>query len=105
MFKIEVNFDEGDEATLQEGETLLAYYPGQPIIGVFETETSPSSDWDYPQGNVWIHAKMSMSQQFAHEQQKEQKEDKKSLDEILPEHYKQYRMVFEKSASERFPSC
>ena len=90
---------------LQEGETLLAYYPGQPVIGVFETETSPSSsEWDYPQGNIWIRAKKSMSQQFAHEEQKGQKEDKKSLDEMLPKHYKQYRTVFKKSASEWFPS-
>ena len=53
MFRIEV--EEVDMVTemLQEGETLLAYYPGQPIIGVFKTETSPS-EWDYPQGNIWI---------------------------------------------------
>ena len=48
MFRIEVKEDDMVTEMLQEGETLLAYYPGQPIIGVFETETSPS-EWDYPQ--------------------------------------------------------
>ena len=61
--------------TLQEGETLLAYYPGQPVIGVFEMETSPS-EWDYPQGNIWIRAKVSMSQQLAHKEQEGQPEAK-----------------------------
>ena len=53
MFRIKVEEDNIITETLQEGETLLAYYPGQPVIRVFETETS-SSEWDYPQGNIWI---------------------------------------------------
>ena len=53
MFRIEVEEDDMVTETLQEGETLLAYYPSQPVIGVFEMETSPS-EWDYPQGNIWI---------------------------------------------------
>ena len=101
MFRIETDEDE----VMLQGETLLDYYPGQPIIGVFKMEASPLPlEWDYSQGNIWIQAKMSMSQQLAHKEQEGQKEDKKSLDEILPKHYKQYRTVFEKSASELFPS-
>ena len=103
MFRIEVKEDDMVTETLQEGETLLAYYPGQPIIGVFEMEISPS-EWDYPQGNIWIRAKVSMSQQLAHKEQEGQPEAKKSLDDIIPEHYRQYKTVFEKSASEQFPS-
>ena len=103
MFRIEVEEDDMVTETLQEGETLLAYYPSQPIIRVFETEISPS-EWDYPQGNIWIRAKVSMSQQLAHKEQEGQPEAKKSLDDIIPEHYRQYKMVFEKSASEQFPS-
>ena len=53
MFRIEVEEDNMVTETLQEGETLLAYYPDQPIIGVFEIEISPL-EWDYPQGNIWI---------------------------------------------------
>ena len=51
MFRIEVEEDDLVTETLQEGGTLLVYYPGQPVIGVFETEISPS-EWDYPQGNI-----------------------------------------------------
>ena len=53
VFRIKVEEDDMVAEMLQEGETLLAYYPSQPVIGVFETETSPS-EWDYPQGNIWI---------------------------------------------------
>ena len=53
MFRIEVEEDDTVTEMLQEGETLLAYYPSQPIIGVFEIEISPS-EWDYPQENIWI---------------------------------------------------
>ena len=88
MLKIDVEEDDMVIETLQEGETLLAYYPGQPIIGVFETETS-LSEWDYPQGNIWIRAKVSMSQQLAHKEQEGQPEAKKSLNDIIPEHYRQ----------------
>ena len=45
-----------------------------------------------------------MSQQLTHKEQEGQPEVKKSLDDIIPEHYRQYKTVFEKSASERFPS-
>ena len=43
MFRIEVEQDDIITKTLQEGGTLLAYYPGQPVIGVFKMEISPSS--------------------------------------------------------------
>ena len=45
-----------------------------------------------------------MSQQLAHKEQEGQPEAKKFLDNIIPKHYRQYKTVFEKSASERFPS-
>ena len=68
MFRIEVEEDDMITEMLQEGETLLVYYPGQPVIGVFEMETSPS-EWDYSQGNIWIQTKVSMSQQLTHKEQ------------------------------------
>ena len=69
IFRIEIE-DETNTEMLQEGETLLAYYPDQSVIGVFKTETSSSSsEWDYPQGNIWICAKVSMSHQLAHKEQ------------------------------------
>ena len=71
MFRIKVEENDIITGILQERETLLAYYPVQPIIGVFKIETSPS-EWDYPQGNIWIQAKMSMFQQLAHKEQEGQ---------------------------------
>ena len=103
LFKVEIEAEELQN--LKEGETLLAYYPGQPVIGIFKMETpSSSSEWDFPQENVWIRAKISMSQELAQKEREGKQETKKSLDELLPEHYRHYKTVFEKSASERFPT-
>jgi RNase H-like domain found in reverse transcriptase/Reverse transcriptase (RNA-dependent DNA polymerase) len=44
-----------------------------------------------------------MSQKLAHGSTKDQEENKKTLDELLPEQYQDYKRVFEKAASERFP--
>jgi hypothetical protein len=44
-----------------------------------------------------------ISQWLAHESEKDQEANKKTLDELLPNHYKDYRKVFEKTASEHFP--
>jgi hypothetical protein len=102
MLKIETKTTELLQC--EEGDTLLAYYPGQPIFGIFKTETlNLSSEWDFPQGNIWICAKTSMSQELAHRESLGEPEQKKSLDELLPKHYGQYKCVFEKKASERFP--
>jgi hypothetical protein len=38
-----------------------------------------------------------------HESKKDQEMNKKILDKLLPKHYKDYRKVFEKTASEHFP--
>src|SRR3984885_15791821 len=87
LFKVEMEAEKLQD--LKEGETLLAYYPGQSVIGIFETETSPSSsEWDFPQENVWIRAKISMSQELAQKEREDKPETKKSLDELLPEHYR-----------------
>lgn len=103
LFKVKTGSEELQN--LQEGETLLAYYPRQPVIGIFETEMSPSSsEWDFPQENLWIRAKISMSQELAQKEREDKPEAKKSLDKLLPEHYRHYKTVFEKSASERFPT-
>ena len=45
-----------------------------------------------------------MSQELTQKEREGKQEMKKSLDELLPEHYRHYKMVFEKSASERFPT-
>src|SRR3984885_12987224 len=103
LFEVEIEVEELQN--LKEGETLLAYYPSQPVIGISEMETPPSSsEWDFPQGNIWIRAKISMSQELMQKEREGKQETKKSLDKLLPEHYRHYKTVFEKSASERFPT-
>src|SRR3984885_170231 len=103
VFKVEMEAEELQN--LKEGEILLAYYPGQSVIGIFETETPPSSSkWDFPQGNIWIRAKISMSQELAQKKREAKPETKNSLDKLLPEHYRHYKTVFEKLASEIFPT-
>jgi Reverse transcriptase (RNA-dependent DNA polymerase) len=44
-----------------------------------------------------------MSQKLAHGSARDQEENKKTLDKLLPEQYQDYKQVFEKVASERFP--
>ncbi|KAF8227823.1 hypothetical protein L208DRAFT_1294857 [Tricholoma matsutake] len=51
--------------------------------------------------NIWIRAKTSVSQHLTHK--KEGDPEQKTLDKLLPEQYKEYRWIFEKEASERFP--
>jgi hypothetical protein len=53
--------------------------------------------------DAWIRAKTSISQQLAHDKADSNPEKKKSLDDLLPKAYHEYKSVFEKEASERFP--
>jgi hypothetical protein len=52
---------------------------------------------------VWIRAKTSISQQLAHNKADSNPEKKKLLNDLLPKAYHEYKLVFEKEASERFP--
>jgi hypothetical protein len=112
-----------------EDEMIIAYIKGEPVIGIFEKkDTLFTRDHDYPKYNydknslgirrintlirskrytfgqdVWIRAKTSISQQLAHDKADSNPEKKKSLDDLLPKAYHEYKSVFEKEASERFP--
>ena len=50
---------------------------------------------------VWINAKTTTSQLLAAEEQSKHK--KKTIDEILPSHYQQYRHLFQDSTADQFP--
>jgi hypothetical protein len=52
---------------------------------------------------VWIRAKTSISQQLTYDKANSNLEKKKSLDGLLLKTYHEYKSVFEKEASERFP--
>ena len=62
-----------------------------------------SSKWYVCSNDLFIRAKTSISQQLAHASEKDQESTKKTLDKLIPEHYREYKQIFEKAASERFP--
>lgn len=52
--------------------------------------------------NLWIRAKTSVSQALTHNEASGA--DKlRNINNLLPKHYKEYKSVFEKSASKQFP--
>lgn len=114
--------------TLEAGELLISYIKGEPVVGIFEdleppvllddqlvppqtsqpqigrlTHWKQSSEgvrYSYGQ-QTWIQAKINPSMELA---QKEHIKSKVlSLDEMLPAAYQNFKDVFEKKASERFP--
>jgi hypothetical protein len=114
---------------IDNDELIIAYIRGEPVIGVFEPASDPlTTEFDEPRysyscntrtisrltrsstsprysfsSTVHIRAKTSVSQKLAHNSEKDQEDKKKSSDELLPEQYREYKRVFEKTASERFP--
>jgi hypothetical protein len=117
-------------ATLEsEDEMIIAYIKGEPVISIFEKkDTLFTRDHDYLKydygknssgirwistsirltrytfgQDAWIRAKTSISQQLAHNKADSNLEKKKSLDNLFPKAYHEYKSVFEKEASERFP--
>jgi hypothetical protein len=109
-----------------DGEVLLAYITGEPVIGAFTAEEPPlTKEHDetpptYQKGKgisrltrsrstgrlvysnmAFIRAKTTISQKLAHE--KEGDKSQLTLDELLPPKFQEYRTVFEKAALERFP--
>ncbi|GLB45344.1 putative retrotransposable element tf2 155 kda protein type 1-like [Lyophyllum shimeji] len=116
------------EEMISEDDLLIGYIQGESVIGVFEPVIAPLTDEHQEPGytirrkgpsigritksvhsakysfsqNIWIRAKTSISQGLAHSNP-EKEEKPKTIDDLLPEHYKEYKSVFEKKASERMP--
>ena len=114
---------------LEEGEFLITYLKEEPIIGILEQGQSPlTKKFEEPTfsysrqtgkisqlakfpntqkysftSNVHIHAKTSVSQTLAHGSEKDNEAKGKTFEELVPEQYRDYKKVFEKAASERFP--
>jgi hypothetical protein len=112
-----------------EDKRIITYIKGEPVISIFERkDTLFTGDYDYPKydydknssgirristsirskrytfgQDAWIRAKTSISQQLTHDKADFNSEKKKSLDDLLPKAYHEYKSVFEKEASERFP--
>jgi hypothetical protein len=114
------------EETIENNDLVIAYCRGEPIIGIFKPDKIPlTNEHDYPTHsymkdtlgiqqitrtkntarysygqNMWIRAKTSISQQLTYDSTEANPEKKKSLDDLLPEAYQEYKKVFEKAASE-----
>jgi len=111
-------------------DLIIAYVRGEPVIGIFKPEQTPlaeeyfgprigysrSEKWinriikaqgsaRYCHGqSVWIRAKTSVSQTLEHANGKDKSETRKSLDELLPGPYQEYRRLFKKRHRNSSPS-
>lgn len=112
---------------LEQDKLLISYIRGEPIAGIFENKESPLTSekvdspscnslgigrlsswkrstgrykWSYGQ-QTWIRAKINPAMDLA--QRKQATEGKKTLEEMIPEPYQEFKDVFDKKAAERFP--
>jgi len=95
--------EEDKEDELTEGDLLITHINGDmaKAIPEQEEERSPlNQPIQVENSKITIRAKTSISQSLTHGTEVDKK---KSFKELVPEEYREYRSVFEKTASERFP--
>jgi len=95
--------EEDKEDELTEGDLLIAHINGDMMKAIpeQEEERNPLSQPIQVENNeITIRAKTSISQSLTH---RAEAAEKKPFEELVPEGYRKYRSVFEKTASERFP--
>lgn len=73
----------------------------EPIIVAVACVLEDELDDDKEHPVVWINAKTTTAQLLASEENAKKKE--KTIDEVLPEPYRQYRHLFEESTASKFP--
>jgi len=94
---------EDEEDDLTEGDLLIAHINGDTAKAIpeQEEERNPLNQPIQVENNeIAIRAKTSISQGLTH---KTKEIEKRSFEELVPEEYREYRSVFEKTASECFP--
>ena len=91
--------DTEDDEEESEGDLVTAYLQGETIKPKPEKE-EPLNQPIQIDSDIMIRAKTSISQSLAH---KEEPKTEKTFEELVPEEYHQFRSVFKKKASERFP--
>ena len=92
-----------EEDELTEGDLLIAHINGDTAKAIPEQEEERNplnQPIQVENDEIAIRAKTSISQSLAHEAKVV---EKKSFEELVPKEYREYRSVFEKTASERFP--
>jgi len=95
--------EEDEEDDLTEGDLLVAHINGDTAKAIPEQEErrNPlSQPIQVENDEIAIRAKTSISQSLVHEAKII---EKKSFEELVPKEYREYRSVFKKTASERFP--
>lgn len=110
------------------GDLLISYIQGESVVGIFNQQERPMlvddllvlptiltnrigriTQWKQPAEGLqfslgqhtWIKAKINPAIELA--QKEHAKEKTRTLEEMLPECYYNFKDVFEKKASERFP--
>lgn len=103
-----------EEHKIGEDQSLLISYIRNDMFQEWEQKTKPAeNDYNRPryllarktnEEPVYIRVKTSISQQLSHQEKNIDSEVKKTVEELVPEEYHEYKEVFEKKASERFPT-
>src|ERR1700749_4859521 len=88
-----------DDEEESEGDLVTTYLQGEMIMPELKKE-EPLNQPIQIDSDIKIRAKTSISQSLAH---KEESKTEKTFEELVPKEYHQFRSVFEKKASERFP--
>ena len=91
--------DTEDDEEESEGDLITTYLQGETITPEPEKE-EPLNRPIQIDSDIAIRAKTSISQSLAH---KEESKTGKTFEELIPKEYHQFRSVFAKKASERFP--
>jgi len=95
--------EEDEEDDLTEGDLLVTHISGDTAKAIPEQEEEKNplnQPIQVENDEIAIRAKTSISQGLTHGAEII---EKRSFEELVPEEYREYRSVFEKTTSERFP--
>jgi len=92
--------DEEEEEETIEGDLLIAYLQGESMKPELEEKEPLNQPIQVDNGEISIRAKTSISQSLVHGTETK---ERRPFEDLVPKEYHEYRSVFEKTASERFP--
>lgn len=120
-----VNDEEPIQEPIEQEDLIIGYIKGGSVLGIIAPQEPPltKEEPDTPvqfygpttgritawknsmkysvNQNTWIRAKLNPAMMMAQDKAKTDKP--KIVEELVPSHYQEYKDVFEKKASERFP--
>jgi len=92
--------DEEEEEEMIEGDLLITYLQGELMKPELEEKEPLNQPVQVDNSEISIRAKTSISQSLVHGTEMK---EKKPFEDLVPKEYHEYRSVFKKTASERFP--